>query len=60
MYGFHNIRCNFLNAEFSKNLATLEGNLTYNNLNSEMHADVMQIDLITKSTKTYMLDENKK
>ena len=54
MYGFHNIRCNFLNAEFSKNLATLEGNLTYNNLNSEMHADVMQIDLITKSKNIHV------
>tara|TARA_B100002019_G_C21253649_1_gene592617 strand:- start:1442 stop:2023 length:582 start_codon:yes stop_codon:yes gene_type:complete len=59
-YTEHKIRCNKLNAFFSKNIATLEGDLIYNNLNTELLADVMEIDLISKSTKTFMINNNEK
>ena len=56
----HNIFCDNLKAEFSKNMAYLSGNLIYNNLSAKLFADVMEIDLQTKSTKTYMLDKKDK
>lgn len=56
----HNISCDNLKTEFSKNMAYLSGNLIYNNLNTKFFADVMEIDLRTKSTKTYMIDKKDK
>ena len=56
----HNISCDNLKTEFSKNIAHLSGNLIYNNLNTQLFADVMEIDLQTKSTKTYMLNKKDK
>ena len=41
-------------------MAYLSGNLIYNNLSAKLFADVMEIDLQTKSTKTYMLDKKDK
>lgn len=59
-YTEHKISCNKLNAIFSKNIAILEGDLIYNNLNTELFADVMEIDLISKSTKTFMINNNER
>lgn len=56
----HNISCDNLKTEFSKNMAYLSGNLIYNNLSAKLFADVMEIDLQTKSTKTYMLNKKDK
>ena len=56
----HNISCDNLKTEFSKNMAYLSGNLIYNNLSTKFFADVMEIDLRTKSTKTYMIDKKDK
>lgn len=56
----HNISCDNLKTEFSKNMAYLSGNLIYNNLSAKLFADVMEIDLQTKLTKTYMLNKKDK
>ena len=56
----HNISCDNLKTEFSKKIAHLSGNLIYNNLDTQLFADVMEIDLQTKSTKTYMLNKKDK
>ena len=56
----HNVSCDNLKTEFSKNMAYLSGNLIYNNLNAKLFADVMEIDLQTKLTKTYMFNKKDK
>ena len=56
----HNISCDNLKTKFSENIAYLSGNLIYNNLDAKIFADVMEIDLQTKSTKTYMLNKKDK
>ena len=43
-----------------QNKAILSGNIKIENLNYKIFADVVEIDLITKNTKVYMLDKNKK
>ena len=56
----HNISCDNLKTEFTKNMAYISGNIIYNNLSTKLFADVMEIDLQTKSTKTYMLNKKNK
>ena len=41
-------------------MAVLNGNIQYTNLETKMLADEMQIDLISRTSKIYMLDKNKK
>ena len=60
IFNKHTINCDNLKAFFSENIAKLSGNLVYKNLQTELVADVMEIDLLTKSTKTYMLNNNEK
>ena len=60
IFNKHTINCDNLKAFFSENIAKLSGNLVYKNLQTELVADVMEIDLLTKSTKTYMLNSNEK
>ena len=56
----HKVSCDSLETIFSENIAILKGNLVYRNLNTELYADIMEIDLITKSSKTYMLNKTNK
>lgn len=56
----HDIKCNTLSATFSENTAILKGDVIYKNLKTKLFADVMEIDLITKSTKTFMINKNDK
>ena len=41
-------------------MAILYDNIIYNNINTELYADKMEIDLITKDSKVYMNDINAK
>ena len=43
-----------------QNKAILSGNIKIENLKYQIIADVIEIDLITKNTKVYMLEKNKK
>ena len=60
IFNKHSINCDNFKAFFTENIAKLSGNLVYKNLQTELVADVMEIDLLTKSTKTYMLNSNEK
>ena len=45
---------------FTENKAILKNNLIYENLNTKMFADQMDIDLISRTSKIFMLDNDKK
>ena len=45
---------------FDKEISTIYNNVIYNNLSTTLHADKIDIDLITKDSKIYMLNNSKK
>lgn len=53
-YEEHNITSNNLDLLFEKNLATITNDVVYNNLNTKLMADKIEIDLITKNSKIFM------
>ena len=59
-YGQHIINSDEAKLIFSKSMAILYDNIIYNNINTELYADKMEIDLITKDSKIYMKDTNSK
>lgn len=60
VYNEHSINCEKLNIIFTKDLAILNGNIEYSNLKTKMFADEMEINLISRTTKIYMLNKNDK
>lgn len=60
IYGLHKINCEKSELIFSENLAKLYDNIIYENIDTKLFADKMEIDLITKDTKVYMNDANAK
>ena len=44
---------------FDKNLGTIYNNIVYKNLSTTLIADKIDIDLITKDSKIYMIDKSK-
>jgi hypothetical protein len=54
IYEEHNITSNNLDLLFEKNLATITNDVVYNNLNTKLMADKIEIDLITKNSKIFM------
>ena len=60
VYNEHSINCEKLNILFTKDLAILNGNIEYSNLETKMFADEMEINLISRTTKIYMLNKNDK
>ena len=60
VYNEHSINCEKLNIFFTKDLAILNGNIQYSNLETKMFADEMEINLISRTTKIYMLNKNDK
>ena len=60
VYNEHSINCEKLNIFFTKDLAILNGNIEYSNLETKMFADEMEINLISRTTKIYMLNKNDK
>ena len=59
-YDEHNITSDNLDLFFDKNLATISNNIIYKNLNTNLQADKVEIDLISKNSKIFMNDRSKK
>tara|TARA_B100001063_G_C16736098_1_gene542089 strand:+ start:1044 stop:1625 length:582 start_codon:yes stop_codon:yes gene_type:complete len=59
-YEENKLSCKNILVKFSKNYAILSGNLVYNNMLTELYADRMEIDLISRITKTSMLNQKDK
>ena len=59
-YMVHNIASDNLDLLLEKNLATFSNNIIYKNLNTELEADKIEIDLITKKSKIFMDNKSKK
>ena len=56
----HNIETNNLDLSFEKNLAKAYNKVIYNNNNTKLYADILEIDLITKNSKIFMNEDYKK
>ena len=59
-YDHHTIKSNSLDLNFEKKLVTISGNVIYNELNTVMETDKIEIDLITKNSKIFMNNKKKK
>ena len=55
----HKIDCDFVKINFEKNILEAFNNLTYENIDLIMNADKIIIDLNSKDTKIFNLDEKK-
>ena len=56
----HRIFSDNLDLAFNDKIGTIFNNVIYKNLNTELHADKIEIDLISKDSKIYMFDKKKK
>tara|TARA_B100000780_G_scaffold278262_1_gene251213 strand:+ start:458 stop:1036 length:579 start_codon:yes stop_codon:yes gene_type:complete len=56
----HKINSDNFDLFFDRKLGTIYNNIIYKNLSTTLVADKIDIDLITKDTKVYMLDKSKK
>ena len=59
-YDDHKISSQNLELFFDKNTAYISKNIIYKNLNTELRADRVEIDLITKNSKIFMDEKIKK
>lgn len=59
-YQTHRITSQNLDLSFENNLATIYNKIVYDNNNVKISADILEIDLITKNSKIFMIDKNKK
>ena len=59
-YAQHNVRSDNLDVLFKDHKIKLYNKINYNNLNTNILADVMEIDLLTKDLKIYMNENDKK
>ena len=59
-YEENKLSCKNILVKFSKNYAILSGNLVYNNMLTELYADRMEVDLISRITKTSMINQKDK
>ena len=59
-YAEHKITCNSIDLLFNDHKIKLYDNINYNNLNTDILADIIEIDLLTKDSKIYMNNQNKK
>ena len=59
-YEENKLSCKNILVKFSKNYAILSGNIVYKNLFTNLYADQMEIDLISRVTKTSMINKNDK
>ena len=59
-YEENKLSCKNILVKFSKNYAILSGNLVYNNMLTELYAERMEVDLISRITKTSMLNQKDK
>ena len=59
-YNDNNITSTNFDLFFQKKIGTIFGNVVYKNVNTTLYADKMDLDLISKNSKIYMLDKTKK
>ena len=59
-YTDHTIRANNFDLNFKENLGIISNNIIYKNLNTQLEADKIEIDLITKNLKIFMNKKTKK
>ena len=59
-YQAHRITSQNLDLSFENNLATIYNKIVYDNNNTKLSADILEIDLITKNSKIFMDNEYKK
>ena len=59
-YDNHKISSQNLELFFDRNLASISKKIIYKNLNTELRADRIEIDLITKNSKIFMNKKTKK
>ena len=59
-YAEHKITCNSIDLLFNDHKIKLYDNINYNNLNTDILADIIEINLLTKDLKIYMNNQNKK
>jgi len=60
VYENNQINSNNFDLFFDKKIGTIYGDVIYKNLNTTLEADKIDIDLITKDSKIYMIDKSKK
>ena len=60
VYENNQINSNNFDLFFDKKIGTIYGDVIYKNLNTTLEADKIDIDLITKDSKIYMLNKSKK
>jgi hypothetical protein len=59
-YITHKIKSKNLELSFEKNLATIYDNIVYTNLKNTILADKLEFDMLSKNSKIFMNDNNKK
>ena len=59
-YGEHSIDSNELFMNYIDKNINIKNNVRYKGLNNKLYADIVEIDLVTKFSKIYMLDKQKK
>ena len=59
-YDNHLITSHKLDLFFLKNLAIISNDIIYKNLNTKLQADMIEINLLSKKSKIFMLDSTKK
>ena len=59
-YQNHKIRSKNLDLSFENNLATIYKEIVYNNDDTKLYADILEIDLITKNSRISMDNNYKK
>jgi hypothetical protein len=57
---YHKISCEKIDLSFNDNLVFISNNVIYKNLNTELKADKIKIDLLTKDMKIFMNENEKK
>lgn len=59
-YDYHFLTCKNIHLKFSENYAKLFGDVIYTNKLTKLYADKIEVDLINKTSKISMNDQNKK
>ena len=54
------VTCDFMEAKLSENIAIISGNIFYKNYSSEIYADKIEFNLLERSSKISMFNENEK
>ena len=54
------VTCDLMEAKLSENIAIISGNIFYKNFSSEIYADKIEFNLLNRSSKISMFNENEK